>query len=72
MQGLLKSGIYKMGQNYSGKGVDSVFNEGCSDDHRLKVLTEDVDNKLQGKHCTERKHKTCSYAQLIPWVLLGL
>lgn len=61
-----------MGENYSGKGVDSVFNERCSDDHRLRVLTEDVDNKLQGKLCTEHMHKICSDAQLIPWVLLGL
>lgn len=61
-----------MGENYSGKGVDSVFNERCSDDHRLRVLTEDVDNKLQGKLCTGHMHKICSDAQLIPWVLLGL
>lgn len=48
------------------------FNERCSGDHRLRVLREDVGNKLQGKHCTEHMHKTCCDAQLIPWVLLGL
>lgn len=33
---------------------------------------EDVDNKLQGKHCTEHMYKASSEAQLILWVLLGL